>query len=110
MVEHGFSWSVGPARGRTRSSAHRDVATRRRQRYAAGQPTPIERRAIVRYDWESGALVRYAVPPGDQNSEPVFVLDARDLAAGPVATVHLPTRIPAGFHGAWLANEDRGVA
>ncbi|MEA3119653.1 MAG: hypothetical protein QOI13_2923, partial [Paraburkholderia sp.] len=35
----------------------------------------------------------------------VVVLDARDLAAGPVATVHLPTRIPAGFHGAWLANE-----
>jgi carotenoid cleavage dioxygenase-like enzyme len=101
--------------------------------YAVEQPTPVELRGIVRYDWRSGTQERYAVPAGDQNSEPVFVprpgakaeddgwllccvyrratdtsdvvvLDARDLAAGPVATVHLPTRIPAGFHGAWLAN------
>ncbi|KVE36403.1 carotenoid oxygenase family protein [Burkholderia sp. TSV86] len=103
--------------------------------YAAEQPTPFELRGVVQYDWHGGTLARYAVPPGDQNSEPIFVprrmaaaeddgwvlccvyrhaadttdvvvLDAGDLAAGPVATVHLPTRIPAGFHGAWLANED----
>jgi carotenoid cleavage dioxygenase-like enzyme len=100
--------------------------------YAVEQPTPVEMRGIVRYDWLTGKLERYAVPPGDQNSEPVFVprrgataeddgwllccvyrqatdtsdvvvLDARDITAGPIATVHLPTRIPAGFHGAWLA-------
>jgi carotenoid cleavage dioxygenase len=99
--------------------------------YAAAQPTPVEMRGIVRYDWHRGVIERYEVPEGDQNSEPVFVprpsgteeddgwvlccvyrhtthtsdvviLDARDVAAGPVATVHLPTRIPAGFHGAWL--------
>lgn len=74
------------------------------------------------------------VPPGDQNSEPVFVprpgaqdeddgwvlvcvypqegdrsdvvvLDGRDLAAGPLATVRLPRRIAAGFHGAWPPRE-----
>jgi carotenoid cleavage dioxygenase-like enzyme len=102
--------------------------------YAVEQPTPFEMRGIVRHDWRTGALERYAVQPGDQNSEPVFVprqgrlaedegwilscvyrsatdtsdvvvLDASDLAAGPVATVHLPTRIPAGFHGAWLPRE-----
>ncbi|WP_322013076.1 carotenoid oxygenase family protein [Paraburkholderia sp. J12] len=103
--------------------------------YAVEQPTPFEMRGIVRYDWHTGTRERYAVPPGDQNSEPVFVpkrggraedegwiltcvyraatdtsdvvvLDASDMAAGPVATVHLPTRIPAGFHGAWLPHED----
>lgn len=103
--------------------------------YAAAQPNSFEIRGIVRHDWHSGLLERYELPPGDQNSEPVFVsrrgakaeddgwllccvyrhathtsdvvvLDARDVAAGPVATVHLPTRIPAGFHGAWLASED----
>jgi carotenoid cleavage dioxygenase len=32
----------------------------------------------------------------------VVVLDARDLTAPPVATVHLPVRIPFGFHGSWV--------
>jgi carotenoid cleavage dioxygenase-like enzyme len=103
--------------------------------YAVEQPSLVEMRGIVRFDWDGGRFERYAVPPGDQNSEPVFVprrgaaseddgwvlccvyrqasstsdvvvLDARNVAAGPVATVHLPTRIPAGFHGAWLFAAD----
>jgi len=105
--------------------------------YAVEQPNTREMRGVVRYDLESGARQRYRVPPGDQNSEPVFVprpggraeddgwvlacvyrqasdtsdvvvLDARDLAAGPLATVRLPRRIPAGFHGAWLPREAGG--
>jgi carotenoid cleavage dioxygenase len=32
------------------------------------------------------------------------IIDARDLAAGPVARVHLPQRVPAGFHGNWMPN------
>jgi carotenoid cleavage dioxygenase-like enzyme len=30
------------------------------------------------------------------------VLDARDLAAGPVCTAHLPVSTGITFHGAWL--------
>ena len=30
------------------------------------------------------------------------ILDATDVAAGPVAQVHIPVRVPAGFHGTWL--------
>ena len=33
----------------------------------------------------------------------VIVLDADDVEAGPVATVHLPVRVPHGFHGSWLS-------
>jgi carotenoid cleavage dioxygenase len=105
--------------------------------YAVEQPNTSEMCGIVRYDWQSAAFERYALAPGDQNSEPVFVprrgarteddgwllscvyrhttatsdlvvLDARDIAAGPIATVHLPTRIPAGFHGQWLDNDHEG--
>ncbi len=34
------------------------------------------------------------------------VLDARDVAAGPVATVALPQRVPFGFHGNWMPAVD----
>ncbi len=30
------------------------------------------------------------------------VLDARDVSAGPVATVELPVRVPPGFHACWV--------
>lgn len=30
------------------------------------------------------------------------VLDARDMAADPVARIHLPQRVPIGFHGNWV--------
>jgi len=99
--------------------------------YAVEQPDSSQMRGIVRYDREHCSWQRHTIPEGDQNSEPVFVprpdavteddgwvlvcvyrqatdssdvivLDAHDLASAPLATVHLPRRIPAGFHGAWL--------
>ena len=32
------------------------------------------------------------------------VLDAHDFTAAPVATVHLPQRVPFGFHGNWVGD------
>ena len=98
--------------------------------YAVEQPTPQEMRGLCRLQRRTGERQRFEVAPGDQNSEPVFVarpgataeddgwllacvyrratdtsdvviLDARDIRE-PVATVSLPRRIPAGFHGAWI--------
>jgi carotenoid cleavage dioxygenase len=35
-------------------------------------------------------------------ADELTVHDAQDLGRGPVARVHLPRRVPAGFHGAWI--------
>lgn len=34
----------------------------------------------------------------------LFILDPLDIAADPIATVHIPCRIPSGFHGNWIAD------
>ncbi|MYW04559.1 carotenoid oxygenase family protein [Streptomyces sp. SID3343] len=86
--------------------------------------------ALLRYDLSDGAVVAHEfgagrtpgeasfVPADDRPGGPgwlltyvydaardtsdLVVLDADDLAAEPVATVHLPCRVPFGFHGNWL--------
>ena len=38
-----------------------------------------------------------------RNGSDFYVLDARDLAGEPAAVVHIPNRVPYGFHGNWVA-------
>ncbi len=87
--------------------------------------------AVLRHDHRSGTTARWSPGPGRSAAEAVFVadpdrdgtedggwllafvhdaatdrsefvvLDAGDPSAGPVATVALPQRVPAGFHGNW---------
>ncbi|HMG27995.1 MAG TPA: carotenoid oxygenase family protein [Acidimicrobiia bacterium] len=37
-----------------------------------------------------------------RDASDLFVLDATDFAAPPVGAVHLPQRVPFGFHGSWV--------
>lgn len=39
----------------------------------------------------------------------LVILDGSNVEGEPIATVHLPRRIPAGFHGAWLQKERTGT-
>jgi carotenoid cleavage dioxygenase len=95
-----------------------------------GAPAPGMFDAVAHLDHATRRRSVYAVPAGDEVSEPVFVpraadapegegwllllayrgterrsdllvLDAQDPAAGPVATVELSHRVPHGFHGGW---------
>ena len=64
-----------------------------------------QRRQVVvadptRADGE-GWVMSYVYDRATDRSE-VHVLDASDIAAGPVATVKLPRRVPFGFHGSWM--------
>ena len=90
--------------------------------------------SIVQYDVETGRRSDWWAGPGMLVGEAVFaadpdgtaeddgwllctvhdrasgdtdlaVLDAHDVAAGPVARIHFPRRIPFGFHASWFGAE-----
>ena len=55
-------------------------------------------------DEDDGWLVHFVHDRQEGTSE-LAVLDARDISAGPVATVHIPCRVPVGFHAHWVPGE-----
>ena len=38
----------------------------------------------------------------DRGASDLVILAAQDFTGQPVARVHLPARIPLGFHGSWI--------
>jgi carotenoid cleavage dioxygenase len=95
------------------------------------RPGDVRMDSIAHIDLETLVRTTWVLPVGDAISEPVFtpasadapegvgwltavvyrgqegvsdfvVLDAQNVAAGPVATARLPRRVPFGFHGNWV--------
>jgi len=50
---------------------------------------------------DEGWLMGYVYDRSTDTSD-LVILDAHDFGADPVATVKLPRRVPAGFHGNWI--------
>lgn len=48
-----------------------------------------------------GWLIGYVIDTNNETTD-LLILDASDMALPPVAAVHIPHRIPPGFHGNWL--------
>lgn len=96
-----------------------------------GGLAPEQRTSLLKHDLVAGTTTAHDFGPGRVGSEFVFVpasdtagedegfllgyvydaatatsdlviLDAHDFGAAPVATVHLPARVPQGFHGNWV--------
>ncbi len=92
---------------------------------------PVYGSALWKYDLRSGACWEHQLGEGVRGAEPVFapasdvagedegwvislshdtttdesrllIIDAQNFAAPPVATVHLPRRVPYGAHGSWV--------
>jgi carotenoid cleavage dioxygenase len=99
--------------------------------HSDGRPEGVGYDTLLRFDLQTNAAVQHRMPEGVLVGEPQFVarpgsevegdgwvlaytydvvddrsamlvIDAEDFAARPVATVHLPQRVPAGLHGTWL--------
>jgi carotenoid cleavage dioxygenase len=89
---------------------------------------------VMQYDYETGASARHTYGPTQVSGEHIFaadpdgsaendgwlmsfvtdratgaselaIIDARDVSAGPVATVTMAARVPIGFHANWFAAE-----
>ncbi|MFT7652591.1 MAG: carotenoid cleavage dioxygenase-like enzyme [Limisphaerales bacterium] len=98
--------------------------------FGSGLPTAV---AFRKYDLQTGESKAHDLGAGRLGGEPVFVpaqgasneddgylmsfvydaaenrsdlviVDASTMSNEPVATVHLPNRVPAGFHGSWVAD------
>jgi carotenoid cleavage dioxygenase len=54
---------------------------------------------------DDGWLMSF-VYDAQSDSSDVVILEAKDIAAGPAATIHLPRRVPFGFHGNWVPSTD----
>jgi carotenoid cleavage dioxygenase len=53
---------------------------------------------------DDGYVITLVTDSNTWNSE-CLVFDARDIAAGPVARVQIPQRVPFGFHATWAGGE-----
>ncbi|MFT5580178.1 MAG: carotenoid cleavage dioxygenase-like enzyme, partial [Paraglaciecola psychrophila] len=51
---------------------------------------------------DDGYLVSFVHDEKTDQSE-CLIIDAQDIAAGPVATIIMPFRVPYGFHAGWVA-------
>ncbi len=106
-----------------------------RYRYAVSGGGPLAT-AIVKLDADAGVVAEHDLGPDVVASEAVFVpsaspgraeddgwllsiasrrdgggskllvLDATDVGGKPVASVTLPRRVPAGFHGSWITDQE----
>ena len=52
---------------------------------------------------DDGYLMTF-VYAGDTNTSYLSILDASNVSAEPLAEVHIPQRVPTGFHGTWISD------
>nr|WP_151537875.1 carotenoid oxygenase family protein [Actinomadura montaniterrae] len=51
---------------------------------------------------DDGYVLSYVHNP-ERNASDLVILSAQDFTGKPIAQIHLPSRIPLGLHGSWIA-------
>jgi 8'-apo-carotenoid 13,14-cleaving dioxygenase len=108
--EYRYGYVAGVGQDRLGETIKHDLQTGARTSYSfgpgrgAGEPVFVARESATAED--DGWLMTFT-HAHDGSSASFVVLDAQDLARGPVAEVAIPQRIPYGFHGNWVS--DRSV-
>lgn len=60
-------------------------------------------------DEDDGYVMAY-VYDARRGTSDVDILHAQSFTDGPIATIHLPVRVPYGFHGNWVSDPIGSVA
>jgi len=84
-----------------------DLASGVRTEHRFGDAEPGEATFVPAADGAdeaAGYLLAYVYRP-DTDTSDLVVLDATDVAGEPLASIHLPQRVPNGFHGNWFADQ-----
>jgi carotenoid cleavage dioxygenase len=58
---------------------------------------------------DEGWVMTFAYDPATDKSD-LLLIDATRFDAKPVARIHLPTRVPFGFHGSWIPDDASDAA
>ncbi|MEV5843518.1 carotenoid oxygenase family protein [Streptomyces sp. NPDC051985] len=99
----------GPMGGTLNALLHRDADTGAMTRWAPGAERAVEEPVFVSKfadaDEGEGYLLSL-VGRMDLNRHELVILDALDIAAGPIATVKIPFRLRYGFHGTWVPADE----
>ena len=96
-------FKIGGAEGQ--SVFRYDMTTGHRERHEfgaariPGEAVFVKREGAV--DEAEGWLLTY-VHDGNTGASDLVILDAANLDDDPIATVHLPWRVPMGFHSTWI--------
>jgi carotenoid cleavage dioxygenase len=101
---YGYAIQIGPGFSFEALLKH-DLREGRTERHEEGparafmEPVFVPRSPDA--DEDDGWVLAYTYD-ADANRSDVVILEARDFSAAPVATIHLPVRVPFGFHGSWI--------
>ncbi|MFH8342662.1 carotenoid oxygenase family protein [Streptomyces sp. AM6-12] len=68
---------------------------------AVGEPVFVPRRGARAED--DGYVLSYVNDP-DRGATDLVILAAQDFTGHPLGRIHLPGRVPLGFHGSWVAD------
>ena len=105
-LEHRYGYGASFGSGATHGSALKHdltAATTSEHDYGRGrvtlEPVFVPRAADGAED--DGWVLSYVYDATDDRSD-VVILHAQDFTGEPVAIVHLPQRVPFGFHGNWV--------
>ncbi|MDZ3833622.1 MAG: carotenoid oxygenase family protein [Sphingopyxis sp.] len=99
---------AGYGAGGQTAVVHKNLQTGKREKFELGADSPASEPVFVPRSQEAGEgdgylmTVVYRTP---ENRSDLLIFEATDLEKGPIATVHVPRRIPYGFHGSWVAGD-----